>query len=269
MQFLNVACGDHFILNNKWENIDFAPKRREIRQGNVLTGLPYDENTFELVYSSHFIEHIPRKEILNFLLECRRVLKPGGLIRLVLPDFEKIVREYIANIDQGNLLFSEFNIIEMIDQCVRAESGGEMIKWYRQNSNKSLQSYIKVRTGHNAISNTDNSRNMYMRLRNLTFTKIILKIQKIYSEIIVLFLPKWYFTSNISKAAPGEKHLWMYDFNSLKNLLHEAEFNAISEVDSFKSSNSEFPVYPLDIDSNNDPRKGRQSMYIEATKPLV
>jgi predicted SAM-dependent methyltransferase len=221
------------------------------------------------VYSSHFIEHIPRNEILNFLVECRRVLKPGGLIRLVLPDFEKIVREYIANIDQGNSLFSEFNIIEMIDQCVRAESGGEMIKWYRQNSNKSLQSYVKARTGHNPISNTEKSKDIYRRFRNLKFIKITLKIQKIYSEIIISLLPKWYVRNNVSKTAPGEKHLWMYDFNSLKNVLYEAKFTSIFEVDSLKSSNSEFPIYPLDIDLNNEPRKGLQSMYIEATKPLV
>lgn len=269
MQFLNIACGDHFILDNKWRNIDFAPKRREIKHVNVLRGLPYKENTFEIVYSSHFVEHIPREEIFNFLVECRRVLKPGGLIRLVLPDFEKIAREYISNIDQGNSLFSEFNIIEMIDQCVRAESGGEMIKWFRQDSNKSLQSYIKLRTGHNPILDGDKSKYIYRRLRNLTLIKITLKIQKIYSQILVLLLPKWYVSNNISKAAPGEKHLWMYDFSSLRKILYEADFTSIIEVDSFKSSNPEFPVYPLDIDSSNDPRKGVQSMYIEATKPLV
>jgi predicted SAM-dependent methyltransferase len=269
VQFLNVACGDHFILNSSWENIDFAPKCKEIKQGNVLKGLPYKENTFEIVYSSHLVEHISRKDILNFLIECRRVLKPGGLIRLVLPDFEKIAREYLKNVEQGKLLFSEFNIIEMIDQCVRTESGGEMIKWYRQNSNSSLQSYIKERTGHNPILVKKKSRLIYERLRNLTSKKIALKIQIIYSQILVSILPNWFVSNHISKAATGEKHLWMYDFNTLSNLLDDANFTSIVEVNSFKSSNSLFPIYPLDIDSNNDPRKGLQSMYIEAIKPIT
>ena len=97
----------------------------------------------------------------------------------------------------------------------------------------------------------------------------MLKVQIIYSKILVSLLPKWFVSNHNSKAATGEKHLWMYDFNSLRKILYEADFTSIIEVDSFKSSNSEFPVYPLDIDSSNDPRKGVQSMYIEATKPLV
>jgi len=269
MQFLNVACGDHFILDSSWENIDFAPKSKAIKQGDILKGLPYKDNTFEIVYSSHFVEHISRKDILDFLIECKRVLKPGGLIRLVLPDFEKIAREYIKNIEQGELLFSEFNIIEMIDQCVRTESGGEMIKWYRQTSNSALQSYIKTRTGHNASSGKKKTQPLYKRLRDLSSRKIVLKIQMIYSQLLLLILPNWFVSNHISKAATGEKHLWMYDFNTLFNLLQEAQFTSIVELNSSKSSNSMFPLYPLDIDSSNYPKKGLQSMYVEAIKPIT
>lgn len=266
MKFLNIACGDYFILSSSWENIDFAPKSKAIRQADVLKGLPYKDGTFDLVYSSHFVEHISRKDILNFLIECRRILKPGGLIRLVLPNFENIAREYIKNIDRGELLFSEFNIIEMIDQCVRAESGGEMVKWFRQNSNNLLQTYITTRTGHNVQSSKNRYKLDFNKFRNITLKKLILKVQSIYSQLLISILPNWFVNNHISNAATGEKHLWMYDFNSLSNLLKESQFVSIVETDPYNCSNSDFPVYPLDIDSNNHPRKGLQSMYIEAIK---
>ena len=42
-------------------------------------------------------EHIKRQEILNVLLEWNRVLKIGGLLRIAVPDFEKIVKVYLKN----------------------------------------------------------------------------------------------------------------------------------------------------------------------------
>jgi predicted SAM-dependent methyltransferase len=268
MKFLNIACGDYFVLDDSWCNIDFAPKSKAIKQGDILSGLPYEDSTFDMVYSSHFIEHISKKDVVNFLIDCRRVLKPGGLIRLVLPNFENIAREYINNIEKGELLFSEFNVIEMIDQCVRTESGGEMVKWFRQSQNSLLQNYIKKRTGHNFNSSGKKS-NLILKIRNISLKKVILKIQMVYSRVLITFLPNWFVSNHISKAVTGEKHLWMYDFNSLSNLLQNAQFVSIIETDAHSSSNSLFPVYPLDIDSNKNPRKGQQSMYIEARKLIA
>jgi predicted SAM-dependent methyltransferase len=267
MRFLNLACGDIFITSPLWENCDFAPKSSDVKQVNLLGGLPYDDNTFELAYCSHYIEHIPKNEILNFLQECNRVLKPNGLIRLVLPNFENIAREYIKNIDQGNLLHSEFNIVEMIDQCTRSESGGELIKWYRTASvDTNLYSYIKHRTGYVINPNRNKSESFWIKFKNLNLIKLKFKTQLIFSKFIISILPGWFQLNHVSKTATGEKHLWVYDFNSISNFLKQAGFSSIVEKDSHNSSYSIFPVFPLDVNSNNESRKGAESMYIEAIK---
>jgi ubiquinone/menaquinone biosynthesis C-methylase UbiE len=267
MRFLNLACGDIFVTSTLWENCDFAPKSKDVKQVNLLDGLPYGDETFNLAYCSHYIEHIPKKEVLNFLKECHRVLKPNGLIRLVLPNFENIAREYIKNIDQGNLIYSEFNIVEMVDQCTRNESGGELIKWYRNTSPDSdLHSYIKSRTGYESNPNRKDSEFSWVNFKNYGLNKFKFKAQLFYSKLMVSTLPKWFQLNHVSRTATGEKHLWVYDFNSISNVLRHAGFSSIIEKDSHNSSNALFPVFPLDIDSNNETRKGAESMYIEAMK---
>lgn len=267
MRFLNLACGDIFVTSELWDNCDFAPKSKDVKRVNLLNGLPYGDNTFDIVYSSHYIEHIPKSELSNFLQECNRVLKPNGLIRLVLPNFENIAREYVKNIDQGNSLYSEFNIVEMVDQCTRSVSGGELIKWYKKTANDiDLQSYIKSRTGYSINLNRSTQESFWTRFKNLNMAKINFKIQLKFSMFVISILPKWFQLNHVSTTATGEKHLWVYDFHSIAVILKQSGFSSITEKDSHTSSNSFFPVYPLDIDSNNDSRKGAESMYIEAIK---
>jgi ubiquinone/menaquinone biosynthesis C-methylase UbiE len=267
MRFLNLACGDIFVTSALWENCDFAPKSKEVKQVNLLDGLPYSDCTFDLAYCSHYIEHIPKNEVLNFLQECNRVLKPGALIRLVLPNFENIAREYIKNIDEGNLVYAEFNIVEMVDQCTRRESGGELTKWYSKTStDNNLSSYIKSRTGYEINLNRNKPESFLVKFKNLSLIKIKFKSQLVFSQFMTSILPRWFQLNHVSKTATGEKHLWVYDFNSISNILKQAGFSSIIEKDSHNSLNSLFPVFPLDVNADNETRKGAESMYIEAIK---
>ena len=49
--------------------------------------LPFEENSCDLLYSSHTIEYFDRDQIQDLLAEWRRVLKPGGTLRVAVPDF--------------------------------------------------------------------------------------------------------------------------------------------------------------------------------------
>ncbi len=58
----------------------------------------FRDNSAELIYSSHFLEHLEYPEPAGFFLkECFRILKPGGKIRIVVPGIEKIIRAYVDN----------------------------------------------------------------------------------------------------------------------------------------------------------------------------
>ena len=65
------------------------------------------DQTAEIVYASHLFEHITLKGRTVFLREAFRVLKPGGVIRLVVPDLELHARNYIHDLDQGNTKANE------------------------------------------------------------------------------------------------------------------------------------------------------------------
>lgn len=56
--------------------------------------LPFRSGVFELVFAEHFLEHLERSEGSQFLEECRRVLAPGGRIRLSTPNLDWVWRTH-------------------------------------------------------------------------------------------------------------------------------------------------------------------------------
>ena len=66
---------------------------------NLAKGIPYPDRTFDVVYHSHLLEHIDREQAPAFVAECFRVLKPGGTIRIVVPDLEQLGRGYVRSLD--------------------------------------------------------------------------------------------------------------------------------------------------------------------------
>lgn len=66
---------------------------------------PWPDNTADVVYSSHTLEHLNRETGAHFMAECRRVLKPGGVLRIVVPDLKKIIDGYQSgSIDARDLI---------------------------------------------------------------------------------------------------------------------------------------------------------------------
>lgn len=78
----------------------FADKVREagIRWADA-TRLPVATGSLEVVYSSHMMEHMDRVEAGLFLDDAFRVLRPGGIIRLVLPDLRPKAEAYVRDGD--------------------------------------------------------------------------------------------------------------------------------------------------------------------------
>lgn len=90
---------------------------------DLRTGIPADDNSVDAVYHSHTQEHIDREHIPAFFAEVIRVLRPGGIHRIVVPDFELLVRRYLESLgaDRQN---HDDTIYEILGQCVRREAAG-------------------------------------------------------------------------------------------------------------------------------------------------
>jgi SAM-dependent methyltransferase len=108
MQFLELAAGRKRSL--EWDAIrDKNQGDPNIREYN-LTNLPIkgiQENTYDGIYSEHFIEHLYKYQGINLFIECLRILKPGGVIRTVWPSYD-FVEKLVSEEDLSNDEFVQY-----------------------------------------------------------------------------------------------------------------------------------------------------------------
>jgi len=64
---------------------------------DVRNGLPFASNSADSIYSTHMFEHFYPDELQLLLRECLRVLKPGGGIRLIVPNLASAIFAYSRN----------------------------------------------------------------------------------------------------------------------------------------------------------------------------
>jgi hypothetical protein len=70
-----------------------------VRFANAASRIPCPDGCASAVYSSHMIEHLDRAEARAFLAEVRRVLQPGGVVRIAAPDLSILIRCYLEDRD--------------------------------------------------------------------------------------------------------------------------------------------------------------------------
>lgn len=87
---LHIGCGDRLLSG--FVNIDIIPGAE--LQLDVRQGLPFPDESCDAIFSEHFIEHLSQREGLRLMREMRRVLKPGGILRLATPDLEGMANDY-------------------------------------------------------------------------------------------------------------------------------------------------------------------------------
>lgn len=89
---LQLGAGGNILPG--WLNTDYQPMTAAVHQLDASKRFPFEDNTFDYVYSEHMIEHLSFPQGQVMLEETFRVLKPGGRFRLTCPDFEFLIRMY-------------------------------------------------------------------------------------------------------------------------------------------------------------------------------
>jgi predicted SAM-dependent methyltransferase len=90
----NPQClhlGAEFFALPKWFNTDLEPRSEGIYYVDATQPFPFPNGSFDFVFSEHMIEHIPFGDGLKMLAECRRILKPGGVLRTATPNLRNIL----------------------------------------------------------------------------------------------------------------------------------------------------------------------------------
>lgn len=93
MRYLNLGCGSRF--HRSWINLDMNPSDPCVRMCDLTKGIPFSDESFEVVYHSHVLEHFPKDKAFGFMQECHRILGRGGVIRVVVPDLEQIAKNVL------------------------------------------------------------------------------------------------------------------------------------------------------------------------------
>ena len=88
---INIGCGWR-DFGKDWIHIDGGDYSH--LDSKDIFNLPQEDNSVDLIYASHIIEYFNREEVIDVLKEWVRVLKPGGILRLAVPDFETMVDLY-------------------------------------------------------------------------------------------------------------------------------------------------------------------------------
>lgn len=94
---LQIGSGFNHIPS--WLVTDITTNSDYIEYLDATKPFPIPEGTFDYIFSEHMIEHISWQKGQLMLRECRRVLKPGGIIRIATPDLAVLIGLYQANRD--------------------------------------------------------------------------------------------------------------------------------------------------------------------------
>lgn len=284
MKFLNLGCGDRF--HPAWTNVDFVSTGEGVIAYNLTQGIPFPDRSFDVVYHSHVLEHFSKTAAEFFIRECYRVLCPQGILRVVVPDLENIVRTYITALElasSGSQEWAanyEWILLEMYDQTVRNHSGGEMAA-YLFKERLPNEEFILKRCGIEAknliaegvlhrqepqpklVPDSQPKRllkQIYHFLRYSTYRR---------ESLLKILLGKEYSILQLGRfRQSGEIHQWMYDSYSLALLLKKCGLEKVIQRTATESNIPDWASWNLDTESDGTIYKP-DSIYMEAMKPAA
>lgn len=96
---LHLGCGKRYIPN--FVHIDIVNFEHIDYLSNIDDLSMFKDDSVDLIYNCHVLEHFHRMKVSNVLKEWYRVLKPGGVLRIAVPDFEAICEAYLETRDMS------------------------------------------------------------------------------------------------------------------------------------------------------------------------
>ncbi len=267
---LNLGCGQRF--NPDWVNLDLHPTSPSVQKWDLQKDLPFPDESFDVVYHSHVLEHFSRAEGVQLLARCWRVLKPNGVIRVVVPDLERIARQYLESLDKSLAGSTESQqqydwiVLEMYDQAIRETSGGQMLEYLRKASPAQIE-FLGKRHGSEidrilgAVRDEPqpklHSESFGRRAKSLAGRKLLRLL--LGSQGLTAYDCGRFRLS-------GEIHKWMYDRYSLARILQAAGFVNPEIVGPAESRIPNWAGFELDTEPDGRVYKP-DSLFIEAVRP--
>jgi len=288
--YVNLGCGGR--ARKGWLNIDAVETAPGVVVQDLARPLEIASNSADFIYTSHVLEHFSRSVAHYFLAECYRVLKPGGVLRVVVPDLAALAKAYLVcfqaakenalqDIDQlrGEECFSrlEYATINLIDQLCRHEPGGEMLRFWARKP-LPVSDYVIETNGVEVLRNI-------IALQHMESCGA--KTEAIAGDALNIVEPPSFLKRLAYALAPkkfpidicgcdslnvlgrfrrsGEPHLWMYDEVSLSAMLAAFGFVDVEKKSASSSSIPNFKLFFLDTGMDGSVCKP-DSLFFEAIK---
>ncbi|HLZ34396.1 MAG TPA: methyltransferase domain-containing protein [Nitrospira sp.] len=278
----NLGCGNQICSG--WINIDIVRTGPGVMVHDLSTGIPLPDASCEVVYHSHVLEHLKRPEAQFFMRECFRVLKPGGVLRVAVPDLEQICRQYLQTLDQAlagepHAAYDyEWIMLELFDQMVRQQSGGGMRTYLRQNPLPN-EAFVYERIGEEGrqlVSSLRGSSGRAEHAPERLGPGIRAFLKTIGRQMSVKIADKLIFWAGGRRLVEayrlgrfrmgGEVHQWMYDRYSLAQLMISVGLKDPRQESALTSRISGWTNVPLDVLPDRTIRKP-DSLFMEALRP--
>ena len=277
MDCLNLGCGYRF--HPAWTNVNFSSTGEDVIAHNLTQGIPFPDASFDVVYHSHLLEHFPKNAVDPFLKECYRVLRPQGVLRIVVPDLEQIARTYLIAVEKASSGSEEWAanyewiLLELFDQMVRTRRGGDM-KSYLSREKIPNEEFILKRCGIEAKKAIEVTRQK--RQQSHHKSELREQIKHLFKQIDLFFtegqepilkpLSKIYNALRIGYfRQSGEVHQWMYDRYSLSVLLEKCGLEDIVQRKATESYVPDWASFNLDTEPNGSVYKP-DSLFMEGIK---
>jgi predicted SAM-dependent methyltransferase len=129
--YLHLGCGS--IDHPRFVNVDGYPLPHVHHVRSIADLSPFADGSAGLVYASHCLEHFPRAAVPRVLAEWRRVLRAGGVLRLSVPDFDRLLAIYerhgrdLGTIDQV-LMGGQHNLFDFHHVAFTRRSLGALLE---------------------------------------------------------------------------------------------------------------------------------------------
>ncbi|HWL54653.1 MAG TPA: methyltransferase domain-containing protein [Chthoniobacteraceae bacterium] len=267
---LNFGCGARFA--DSWVNIDFHSNDPRVQRVNLLNRFPFDSESFDAVYSSHVLEHFTQAQGRFLIGEAHRVLRKGGVLRIVVPDLEASCREYlrVLSLPEGDRKEQLYRwiIIELLDQMVRRVPSGQMkplVDEIMSGEDEALKRYLHSRTQNTPWTPPEAPLSLGAKLRRLTVQKLATKVSYGYLAVATRLIPRSLRDLVLVRTTIGECHRWMYDGYSLARLFREAGFREVRRVEYNQSRIAGFNRDCLDCHADGTTYK-YNSIYMEGVR---
>ena len=105
--YVYVGCGNHRLDSFIHIDIDYAKRFKKGEKVpepdficDITKKLPFQERSVDLIFSRETLEHLTYRELINHFIECHKVLKIGGKVRISVPDLDIMVNNFMKRENQ-------------------------------------------------------------------------------------------------------------------------------------------------------------------------